>query len=105
MSEVLTYPTIVLHRGCATVLEMDMTNFDYYGGYVMFTIKRKTNYDAVFEYRLDKQEKCQIVLDKIFTEKLRYASYLYDLVLVVDEEYYPLCLPSEVIVEEVVADV
>ena len=46
-----------------------------------------------------------VVLDKNFTETLGYKTYLYDLVLVKDENYYQLCLPSEIIVEEVVANV
>ena len=83
----------------------DFSDFNFYNGYVIFTIKRKTNYDVIFEYKFEENKVYNIVLDKNFTETLGYKTYLYDLVLVKDENYYPLCLPSEIVVEEVVADV
>lgn len=104
-NKIKTYPIITLHRGGASIINFDFSDFNFYNGYVIFTIKRKTNYDVIFEYKFEENKIYNVILDKKFTETLGYKTYLYDLVLVKDENYYPLCLPSEILVEEVVTDV
>lgn len=99
------YPTIKMHRGGVTSVNFNLSNFDYKGGYVVLTIKKKSGFSTIYEQIFDKQEVYLVVFDKKFTESLHYSNYLYDLVLVVEGEYYPLCLPSDIVVEEVIASV
>ena len=99
------YPIIYLFRGGVSIIKFNFINFDFKNGLVYLTIKRKIDSKPIFSYTFNKREEYKVLFDKEFTENLSYSEYIYDLVFEYENNYYPLCLPSQIIVKEVVKDV
>lgn len=96
------YPTIYLCRGCATSVQFDFSDFNFYNGKVELTIKRKPNTSTLFTYEFTSRNLSTVFLSSDFTSGLNYSDYVYDLVWVFDEDRYPLCVPSKIKVQEMV---
>ena len=94
------YPAIELYKGATSVLDIDLSEFDFQGGKVVFTMKDKFRKGAVMKKEFDTQDAHQIVFDTQFTEGLAIsdARYEYDLMWHIGDARYPQCAPSPVVV-------
>lgn len=99
MTEIEAYPTIRLHQGAAAIVEVDLTDFDFQGGEVVFTM-RKTfgNNEVIKTCAFSIQEVAAIFFEDDFTAGLKCGSgnYEYDIMLHIDDERFALCDPSPV---------
>ena len=91
------FPIIKLHKGATTIVEFDLTDFDFQGGYVMLTIKDAKE-NIIKEQRLDFKGINQVMFTDEFTAnfKVGKGNYKYDLMWHIDNERFAQCLPSNI---------
>lgn len=99
MPEIETCPKIRLHQGAAAIVEIDLSDFDFQGGEVVFTM-RKTfgSNDVIKTCAFSAQEVAAIFFEDDFTACLKCGgeNYEYDIMLHIDGERFALCDPSPV---------
>lgn len=92
-----------LYRGATSVIELDFTGFTFENNsYCQLTIKKKYNDDIVFQHDFDKPIKYYVTFKDEFTASLDDDKYKYDIMYMLDDERYPQCLISDIIIDEVV---
>ena len=99
------YPTIYFYRNCAGTVNFDFSNFEMHTGKVIMTIKRTPRSNTLFTYEFDESKNYELFFSKDFIGSLNYSEYLYDFIYVdADHNQYPLCIPSKIVVKEMVAN-
>ena len=91
------FPIIKLHKGATTIVDFDLSNFDFQGGYVQLTIKDKNN-SVIKEQRLEFQGVNEVMFNDEFTKNLEIGKdvYRYDLMWHINGERFAQCLPSRI---------
>lgn len=97
--------TLKLFRGATSVIELDFTGFNFEdNSYCQLTIKKKYNEDIIFQHDFNKSIKYYVTFKDEFTVSLDDDKYKYDIMYMLNDERYPQCSISDVIVDEVVND-
>lgn len=97
--------TLKLYRGATSVIELDFTGFKFESNsYCQLTIKKKYNDDIVFQHNFDKSIKYYVTFKDEFTAGLYDDKYDYDIMYILNEERYPQCSISDIVIDEVVND-
>lgn len=95
--------TLKLYRGATSVIELDFTGFTFENNsYCQLTIKKKYNDDIVFQHDFDKPIKYYVTFKDEFTASLDDDKYKYDIMYMLNEERYPQCSISDIVIDEVV---
>lgn len=98
-----TYQTIHLMQGATSVVEIDLTEFDFQGGSVVLVMRKKGG-DVLREWEFAEQAVHQCVFEDEFTASLKLGkfNYEYDIMWHLDGERFAQCAPSPVEVGETV---
>ena len=97
------FPVIYLYRGATSEINFDFTNFDFSnGGYCQFAMKKILNDEIIKTINFIESDKYTIVFQDDFTVNLTDNEYRYDIMYMINDERYPQCVPSKIIVKEVV---
>ena len=91
------FEAIKLMQGATSVLNLDLTEFDFQGGDVVLTIRKKGG-EIVREWSFDEPAVHALVFEDEFTATLengRYG-YEYDVMWHIDGERFAQCTPSPV---------
>ena len=103
MTELTKFQKIQLYRGATSEVSFDFTNFVFEpGSYCLLTMKNDYDDKAIFTYKFDEAKEYNVVFKDEFTATLTDNSYIYDIMYMINDERYPQCKPSEVVVSEVV---
>lgn len=95
--------TLKLYRGATSVIELDFTGFTFKSNsYCQLTIKKKYNDDIIFQYDFNKSIKYYVTFKDEFTAGLDDDKYKYDIMYMLNDERYPQCSISDIIIDEVV---
>lgn len=100
--QVQQYPAIKLMKGATTAVEVDLTDFDMQGGYVLMVVREACGC-VVREWRFDERGTHVALFDDELTASMEVGgSYEYDLMWHVDGERFAQCAPSPVEVSRTV---
>lgn len=103
MAELTKFETIQLYRGATSEVSFDFTNFVFEPDtYCLLTIKNDYDDKAIFTYKFDEAKEYNVVFKDDFTITLLDDDYVYDIMYIVNDERYPQCKPSSIIVNQVV---
>lgn len=94
--------TLYIYRGATSTIEFDFSDFDFDGGKCVFTISNICKKTKLFQYEFDEARKYNVILTDEFTATLTDNQYLYNLMLILDDERFPQCADSDIIVRNVV---
>lgn len=95
--------TLKLYRGATSVIELDFTGFNFESNsYCQLTIKKKYNDDIVFQHDFKKPIKYYVTFKDEFTVGLDDNDYKYDIMYMLNEERYPQCSISDIVIDGVV---
>lgn len=94
--------TLYLYRGATSGIEFDFTNFNFNGGKCVFTISNICKSTKLFQYEFDESKKYTVIIPDEFTATLKDNKYLYNVMLIINDERYPQCADSDIIVRNVV---
>lgn len=92
------FPTIRLQKGATSILGIDLTEFDFQGGTVVFTVQKSYCNEIVKEWEFSTPEVHAIVFEDDFTSTLKTGnkSYEYGITWRVDGERFSQCAPSNI---------
>lgn len=98
---------IYLYRGASSLIDFDFSNFEFQGGYVLLTVQDTQTKTNVKTYKFTKQEKTTVLFDDELTSNLKISStrYKYDLMHHVDNERFPQCTPTPVVVFDTIGGI
>lgn len=90
-------PPIILYKGATSVIDLDLSEFDMQGGYVLFVISESFG-GVVRDWRFDESAVHAVVLEDEFTASLDESKtkYKYGIMHHVDGERFAQCSPSPV---------
>lgn len=95
--------TLYLYRGASSSIEFDFTNFNFkYGSKCVFTISNLCKKENLLQFEFTQSKKYTMVIKDEFTKELKDNQYLYNIMYIVDNERYPQCSDSDIIVRDVV---
>ncbi|MBE6156967.1 MAG: BspA family leucine-rich repeat surface protein [Firmicutes bacterium] len=95
--------TLKLYRGATSVIEFDFSEFEFENnGYCQLTIKKKYNDDIIFQHDFEKSIKYYVTFKDEFTSGLDDDKYKYDIMYMLNDERYPQCSISDIIIDKVV---
>ena len=94
--------TLYLYRGATSSIEFDFTNFDFKGGKCIFTISPLCKKDNLLQFEFTLNKKYTMIISDEFTQTLKDNQYLYNIMYIINEERYPQCADSDIIVRDVV---
>ena len=94
--------TLYLYRGATSSIEIDFTNFDFKGGKCVFSISPICKKEILYQLEFDESVKYTIIIPDEFTSTLLDNKYLYNIMLEINDERYPQCADSDIIVRDVV---
>lgn len=94
------FPTIYLDKGGTSVVDVDLTGYDFAGGNLVFTMKAKNSTTVLKEETFTTPGVHCLVFDCDFTKNLLVGKdvYEYDFFLHVDGERFKQCEPSPIVV-------
>ena len=97
------FPTITLYRGATCEVTFDFSDFDFSnGGYCQFVMKQTYSDKKIKSINFDESKKYIVVFNDDFTVNLSNHEYKYDIMYMINDERYPQCKTSKIVVEEVV---
>ena len=97
------FPIIYLYRGATCEIEFDFSDFDFSnGGYCQFIMKKLNSDEPIKTIDFTESDKYTIVFQDDFTINLTDDEYRYDIMYMINDERYPQCSPSKIIMKEVV---
>ena len=94
--------TVYLYRGATSSIQFDFTNFDFKGGYCVFTISNICTKNKLFQFEFRENKKYIVLIPDEFTATLKDNQYLYNIMYMIGDERYPECADSDIIVRNVV---
>lgn len=96
--------TIMLYKGATSVMDLDLTEFDFQGGTVVFTMKDTKTDAIIIQKEFDTPAIHQIIFrdDDTAGFKIGSNNYRYDIMWHLHGERYPQCEPSNVYVYDTV---
>lgn len=100
MEELKPFPTIKLYKGATSIVKFNFSKVQMDGGYLVFTMKKEHSKQVLMEIKFDEQKVYDVVFQADFTKNL-YTSehYIYDIMLHLDDERFPLCDISHIVVQ------
>lgn len=99
------YPNIKLMQGATSIVELDLADFDFQGGSVVFTMRRCGRGDQVVRtWKFEEAAVHRIVFEDEFTATLDIGkhNYEYDVMWHLDGERFAQCAPAFVEVSRTV---
>jgi hypothetical protein len=98
------YPTIRLMQGATSVVEIDLTGFDFQGGSVVFTMCDRWTKESVLACEMTEPIVNYIEFKDEFTATLKTgkSNYEYDIMWHIGEERFAQCAPTPVEVSHTV---
>ena len=95
--------TLKLFRGATSVIELDFSEFEFEdNSCCQLTIKKKYNDDIIFQCDFNKSIKYYVTFKDEFTAGLDDDKYKYDIMYMLNEERYPQCSISDIVIDGVV---
>ena len=94
--------TLYVYRGATASIEFDFTEFNFNGGKCVFTISDICKNNKLFQYEFEESKIYTIILNDEFTNTLKDNKYLYNIMYIINDERYPECADSDIIVRNVV---
>ena len=94
--------TLYFYRGATSSIQFDFTQFDFDDGICVFTISSICKKDKLFQIQFTESEKYTIIIPDEFTSTLKDNQYLYNIMYIKNNERYPQCADSDIIVRNVV---
>lgn len=94
--------TLYFYRGATSAIEFDFTNFNFNGGTCVFTISSICKKDKLFQFEFSTPDKYTVIISDEFTATLKDNKYLYNIMYILEDERYPECADSDIIVRNVV---
>lgn len=94
--------TLYLYRGATSSIEFDFTNFNFNGGYCVFTISNLCKNTKLFQIEFNQSKKYTVIIPDDFTSTLKDNQYIYNIMHIIGDERYPECADSDIIVRNVV---
>lgn len=101
----MEYPIIKLRQGATSIVDLDLTDFDFQGGSVVMTMSRRGLFgNPLRTWEFTTAEVHSIVFEDEFTAGLRVGNhnYEYDIMWHLDEERFAQCAPSPIEVSRTV---
>lgn len=98
------FDPIRLRKGATSIVEVDLTSFDFQGGSVVVAFYDRLSGEVIKDWVFETPEVHHCVFEDEFTEALLTGStaYQYDIMWHIDDERFAQCAPSPVIVEDTV---
>lgn len=94
--------TLYLYRGASSSIDFDFTNFEFNGGKCIFTISNLCKKENLLQFEFDKSQKYTMIITDEFTSKLKDNKYLYNIMYMINDDRFPQCADSDIIVRNVV---
>lgn len=94
--------TLYLYRGATSSIKFDFSNFSFDGGKCIFTISNICKNTKLFQFEFDTSKEYIVIIPDEFTSTLKDNEYLYNIMYIKDDERYPQCADSDIIVRNVV---
>lgn len=94
--------TLYLYRGATSSIEFDFTDFNFNGGKCVFTISDICKKEKLLQFEFDTMRKYTMIITDEFTKTLKDNKYLYNIMYIINDERYPECADSDIIVRNVV---
>ena len=95
--------TIYLYRGATSAIEFDFTHFDFAADTkCVFTISNICKNTKLFQYEFTTDDVYTVIIPDEFTKTLTENQYVYNIMYIVDDERFPQCADSDIIVRSVV---
>ena len=94
--------TLYFYRGATSSVEFDFTEFDFKGGKCVFTITPLCGKEKLMQLEFNQNLKYTVLIPDEFTATLKDNQYLYNIMFVINDERYPQCADSDIIVRNVV---
>lgn len=95
--------TLYLYRGATSSIDFDFRNFNFENnGKCVFTISSVCKKDKLLQFEFAQSRKYTMIITDEFTKTLRDNKYLYNIMYIVDNERYPQCADSDIIVRGIV---
>lgn len=89
------FPDIIIYRGSTSSVEFDLSDFDFQGGFVRFTMRDKKN-ELMKQEDMSVQGINAINFNDDFTGTLSESNYYYDLMWHLGDDRFDQCLISDV---------
>lgn len=100
-----TLQPIIIYRGATSEVNFDFTDFNFEpNSSCILTIKNKEGTETKFGYIFTEPKKYTVIFQDEETIDFTDDEYEYDIMYLVNDERYPQCAPSKVIVKEVVGN-
>lgn len=94
--------TLYLYRGASSSIDFDFTDFKFNGGKCVFTISNLCKKKNLLQFEFDSKRKYTIIITDEFTSTLKDNKYIYNIMYIINDERYPQCADSDIIVRNVV---
>ena len=94
--------TLYLYRGATSSIDFDFSNFNFNGGKCVFTISNLCKKENLLQFEFNQSRKYTMIITDKFTKTLKDNKYLYNIMYIKDDERYPECADSDIIVRNVV---
>ena len=94
--------TLYLYRGASSSIDFDFSNFSFNGGKCVFTISNLCKKENLLQFEFNQSRKYTMIITDKFTKTLKDNKYLYNIMYIKDDERYPECADSDIIVRNVV---
>lgn len=94
--------TLYFYRGATSSIEFDFTEFNFNNGKCVFTISDICKKNKLFQSEFDESKIYTLVIPDEFTSTLSDNKYLYNIMYIINDERYPECADSDIIVRNVV---
>lgn len=95
--------TIYLYRGATSSIEFDFSNFTFESGSkCVFTIMDLCKKNKLLTLEFNEKKKYTTLIRDEFTATLTDNKYIYNIMYITDNERFPQCADSDIIVKGVV---
>lgn len=95
--------TLYLYRGGSSSIDFNFSDFEFaYGSKCVFTISPLCSDDILLQFEFTNARKYTMIISDDFTSTLTDNKYRYNIVYIVNDERYPQCKDSDIIVRNMV---
>lgn len=95
--------TLYLYRGATSSIEFDFTEFNFANNSkCIFTISPICKKENLLQFEFNQSRKYTMIITDKFTSTLKDNKYLYNIMYVVEDQRYPQCADSDIIVRSIV---
>lgn len=95
--------TLYLYRGASSSIDFDFTDFTFASGSkCVFTISNICKKDKLLQFEFTESKKYTMIITDEFTATLKDNAYTYNIMYIINDERFPQCADSDIIVRNVV---